>query len=555
MHYYKAGSTFRKGPGGDGFCGKLQPAKPEDFSMQRINFDHPHSLFDTTATRALEAAATAALPPHTLMQRAGSAVARLARALAPHARCIWVACGNGNNGGDGLEAAMLLHCAGYPVVVTWLGKTLPPDAQLSWQRARAAGVVFAREAPSLGPQDLAIDALLGLGLSSAPRANPPDARLLHHLQCLRACHATVLHVDLPSGLLADTGQWAEDLAPQKPLNARQRAHCHILALLTLKPGLFTGCGRDTADNIWLDDLDTTQYNPPSDGLRPWLQRPTAYLSGYNGTHCRTKHNAPHSSHKGHFGDVAIIGGEGLHARGQGMTGAAILAASAALHAGAGRVFLHLLDDGATTALPQQPEIMLRQFDTLDLQRLTVVCGCGGGQAVTRVLARVLEWAARLVLDADALNAIAADSHLQQLLRQRDAKQGRENTLLTPHPLEAARLLGTNTASIQADRLAAALALADSYQCTILLKGSGSVIADAGQLNIIPFGNALLASGGTGDVLAGLIGALMAQTAGPAAQYPLRAASAAGHACCLHGAIADAWPSEKPLTASALARAL
>jgi len=523
--------------------------------MQRITFDQSHDLFDTATTRAIEAAMTAALPPHTLMQRAGSVIARLARALAPHARCIWIACGSGNNGGDGLEAAMLLHCAGFPVVVTWLGtpETVPLDARLSWKRARDAGVVFVEELPSLGQRDLAIDALLGLGLSSAPRApdNPPDARLLHHLQRLRACCTTVLHVDVPSGLLADTGQWAADLAPEQPPTAHRRARSHTLALLTLNPGLFTGCGRDTADTVWLDDLGSTPYNPPSNGLRPWLHRPTAALAGHRARGNNKRHQ-PHSSHKGHFGDVAIIGGEGLLARGQGMTGAAILAASAALRAGAGRVFLSLLDDGATTVLPQQPEIMLRHVDTLDLAHLTVVCGCGGGQAITRVLPRVLEVAARLVLDADALNAIAADNDLQQLLRQRCERHGGSTTLLTPHPLEAARLLGTDTASIQADRLASALALAEQFECTVLLKGSGSVIADEGNLDIIPFGNALLASGGTGDVLAGLIGAFMAQTSGTT---PQRAAFAAGHACCLHGAIADAWPSDKPLTASALARAL
>jgi len=343
----------------------------------------------------------------------------------------------------------------------------------------------------------------------------------------------------------------QDLAPEQPPTARRRARCHTLALLTLKPGLFTGCGRDTADTVWLDDLGGTQYNPPSNGLRPWFHRPTATLAGHR-ARGNTKRHHPHNSHKGHFGDVAIIGGEGLLARGQGMTGAAILAASAALHAGAGRVFLSLLDDGATTALPQQPEIMLRHVDMLDLRHLTVVCGCGGGQAITRVLPRVLEVAARLVLDADALNAIAADNNLRQLLRQRGEYHGSADTLLTPHPLEAARLLGTNTASIQADRLAAALALAEQFQCTVLLKGSGSVIADEGYLNIIPFGNALLASGGTGDVLAGLIGALMAQTTDT---EPQRAAFAAAHACCLHGAIADVWPSDLPLTASALARAL
>ena len=121
--------------------------------MQRITAHQPHALHDSAATRRIEAAVAAALPEHTLMQRAGRATARLALALAPHARRIWIACGGGNNGGDGLEAAMLLHRAGHPVVVTWLGTpgTLPADARQSWQRARNAGVPFADAPPPLGP--------------------------------------------------------------------------------------------------------------------------------------------------------------------------------------------------------------------------------------------------------------------------------------------------------------------------------------------------------------------------------------------------------------------
>jgi len=507
--------------------------------MQRITFDRPWPLFDTAATRAIEAAAAASLPPHTLMQRAGDAVARLARALAPHARCIWMACGSGNNGGDGLEAAMLLHRAGYPVVVTWLGtpETVPPDARLSWQRAREAGVRFVDEPPALGEQDLAVDALLGIGLSSASRAenDPLRAHLWYLYQCLISS-AIVLHVDIPSGLLADTGQWADglDLGGLFPTKGRTRRH--TLALLTLKPGLFTGYGRDSADTVWLDDLGVATERGDS---ATWLSgRPDSLH----------KHTDSHNSHKGQYGDVAIIGGEGLQARGQGMTGAALLAASAALHAGAGRVFLSLLDDAATTALPQQPEIMLRHLDALDLSRCTVVCGCGGGAAVASVLPRILQEAGKLVLDADALNAIAADTALQQLLLQSNSYP----TILTPHPLEAARLLGTNTATVQADRLAAATQLAQQFQCTVLLKGSGSVIASPFSENtyINPTGNALLATAGTGDVLAGLIGALLAR-----ALSGYGDALYAAQACYLHGQAADRWPADKPLTALALAQSL
>lgn len=504
--------------------------------MQRITANQPHALHDTAATRRIEAAAAAALPEHTLMQRAGRATARLALALAPHARRIWIACGGGNNGGDGLEAAMLLHRAGHPVVVTWLGQpaALPADARLSWQRALDAGVRFAGEPPELGPQDLCVDALLGIGLSAQARAHAPDARLIAWLARMQASAAPTLCVDLPSGLVADSGQYApgfEALA-QPPRGPR-----HTLSLLTLKPGLFTAHGRDAAGQAWLDDL----------GVDAHACAPSAWLAGPSPTAARA-----HASHKGSHGDVAVIGGEGLAARGLGMTGAAMLAASAALHAGAGRVLLALLDDGATGALPELPELMLRRVDALRLDQGTVVCGCGGGAVVAAVLPAVLLQAQRLVLDADALNAIAVDAQLQRLLQQRGQQDSRA-TVLTPHPLEAARLLATSAASVQADRLAAAQALADRCQCTVLLKGSGSVIAAPGQPpRINPTGNALLATGGTGDVLAGLVGARLA--AAPAAGAEA-AFDAATQACWQHGAVADGWPAARALTASQLAQSL
>jgi len=169
-----------------------------------------------------------------------------------------------------------------------------------------------------------------------------------------------------------------------------------------------------------------------------------------------------------------------------------------------------------------------------------------------VLAQVLQQATRLVLDADALNAIAADAALQGLLRAR-SDQPDCATVLTPHPLEAARLLGCDTAQVQADRLAAARTLANSFGCTALLKGSGSIIASPDQApRINPTGNALLATGGTGDVLAGLVGAHLA--AAPRADA-MAAFEAACHACWQHGATADHWPAGQALTAGRLARAL
>ncbi len=474
--------------------------------MQRIIPGRAWPLFDAAATRALEQAAAGALPPHTLMQRAGLAVARLALALAPHGRTVRVACGPGNTGGAGFEAAMHLARWGRQPVVSWLGDEarLPADARASWERARQAGAVLSAEPPARW--DLVIDALLGLGATRSP-----EEPLAGWIARMNAGPAPVLAVDLPSGLHAETGQGAGVRAS------------HTLSLLTLKPGLFTGAGRDASGQVWFDDL----------GVEPDGLAPCAALAAPPAPRPR-----PHASHKGSYGDVAVIGGA------PGMAGAALLAASAALHSGAGRVFVGLLDGAAAALDAAQPELMLRDGDSLPLDGMAVACGCGGGDAVRRVLPRVLSEARALVLDADALNAVATDPSLQSLLRARGAR-GRP-TVLTPHPLEAARLLGQDTPQVQADRLAAAGALAERFSCCVVLKGSGTVIAAGGELPAInPTGNGRLATAGTGDVLAGMVAARFAQGAS--------AMDAACGAVYAHGLAADQWPGGEPLTAGALAR--
>ncbi len=507
--------------------------------MHPITPHQPHPLFNTAATRRMEQLATAALPPHTLMQRAGLAVARLAQALAPHARTVWIACGPGNNGGDGLEAAMHLQREGLRVVVTWLGtpEHAPADARQSWQRALAAGVTWADKAPpDMTAADLCIDALLGIGISSTAPARAPDLRIQAVLASLQQpSPAPVLAVDLPSGLDADTGQFAAGFGPQtypSTTHSSRKAR-HTISLLTLKPGLFTASGRDAAGSVWLDDLGTSPAHEP----------PIAWLAGPALPAPRS-----HASHKGSYGDVAVVGGEGLAARGLGMTGAALLAASAALHAGAGRVLVALLDDGQMALDMAQPELMFRHFDALALEQLTVVCGCGGGDAVRAVLPAVLARAARLVLDADALNAVAADTALRSLVV---ARAGRGlPTVLTPHPLEAARLLDLSTAEVQAHRINAAQQLAERFNCVAVLKGSGTVTAAPGHIPAInPTGNARLATAGTGDVLAGMVGAHLAT--GMAAEAETQ--RAASEAVYVHGLCADHWPAGRTLTASALAR--
>jgi len=231
----------------------------------------------------------------------------------------------------------------------------------------------------------------------------------------------------------------------------------------------------------------------------------------------------------------------------GMSGAAILAATAALHAGAGRVILSLLSGQASESAP--PDVMQQQYQHLELEKLHVVCGCGGGTAIQAILPAVLQRSAQLVLDADGLNAVAYDRQLQNTLRQRATQNtSMPTTVITPHPLEAARLLGCTTAQVQNNRLEAAQELVDRFQCSVALKGSGTVIAAPGHApRINTSGNGHLAIGGTGDVLAGLVGARMAQGQG--------AYNAACAAVAQHGQLADAWPENWALTADRLAHQL
>lgn len=482
-------------------------------------------LHDVAASRRLEHSALAATPPHALMQRAGLAVARLAAAVAPHARRIWVAAGPGNNGGDGLVAALHLKQWGREVQVSLLGAPaqLPADAHDAWLRAQAAGVALSPGLPDAVAADLCLDALLGLGASRAPAGALASA-----IARLNAQDAPVLAIDLPSGLAADTGT---------VLGGQAVIARHTLSLLSLKPGLFTAAGRDHAGRVWLDTL----------GVDPAGQPASARLSGPPGLPGRR-----HAQHKGSFGDVIVLGGAA------GMGGAALLAARAALTAGAGRVLLARLGGDALAVDPQRPELMPREPASLlepeTLARATVVCGCGGGGAVTALLPAVLVHAGRLVLDADALNAVAADAGLAQQLTART-----QPTVITPHPLEAARLLGTSTAAVQADRLTHARRLADQFDVVAVIKGSGSVIAapgamamDAASPVINPSGNGRLGTAGSGDVLAGWLGGLWSQTGDDGLAGALAATTAA---VWLHGRAAEAGDLRLPLRADDLIAAM
>ncbi|HQR85950.1 MAG: bifunctional ADP-dependent NAD(P)H-hydrate dehydratase/NAD(P)H-hydrate epimerase [Burkholderiales bacterium 35-55-47] len=479
---------------------------------QRLHSQDKWPLYNVAQTRIIETEAQAALPAYTLMQRAGLATAQLALAIAPHAQKIWIACGPGNNGGDGLEAAVHLQAWGKHPIVSWLDQDgrCPADAQQAWQRAKAAGVTFAQQIPE--QFDLAIDALLGIGAQRTP-----DGVIADWLDALQTTVAPVLCVDIPTGLNADTGEWLGTVKP-KPTNSQR----HTLSLLTLKPGLFTADGRDASGQVWFNDLrvETTQTC-------------TARLQ----QHITTPSDRPHNTHKGSFGDVSVIGGA------TGMSGAAALAAVVALHGGAGRVFAGVMDVSARHAISAaHPPLMVRAPEDLNLQTSTVVCGCGGGDEIHALLPNVLSSSTQLVLDADALNAVARDTSLQSLLIKRSARH--KPTVLTPHPLEAARLLNCTAKDVQQNRLLAAQKLADQFQCVVVLKGSGSIIASPHHTPVInSTGNASLATAGTGDVLAGLTGAYITRHED--------AFEATCQAVFAHGHVADVWPEAGPALDAAL----
>ena len=417
------------------------------------------------------------------MQRAGAAAALLALALvnvAPAQATILVLAGPGNNGGDALDCAARLADSGAAVHVVLLAapERLTADASAALQRARASGALFSAQLPS-ERWSLVVDGLFGIGLQ---RALEGAARAL--VETINALDCTVLALDVPSGLNADTGNIVGE-------NGIALRASHTITFIGDKPGLHTADGRDYAGEVSVAalGLDMQQFaESPIQRSEVALFRNAAQLRRQN-------------SHKGSYGDVTVVGGA------SGMTGAVLLAARSALYCGAGKVFAAFV--GPALALDSEhPELMCRAAAEIDFANGVLVIGPGMGaaQAAREALLRALQGNAPLVLDADALNLIAVEPDLKKNLAHH-----RNAVLLTPHPLEAARLLGCSTAAVQADRLAAATELAQQCNATVILKGSGSVIASPdGTLVINPTGNPALATGGTGDVLAGVCGALLAQ---------------------------------------------
>lgn len=487
--------------------------------MPTLTSPYP-ALFQSTRLREIERQ----FADQPLMTRAGTAAADWAEALcqgnnSDKALPVLVCVGPGNNGGDAVVMARLLKARGWQVMVVYPARNavLPPDAAQAHAEWLAAGGSYLDEIPEAATVPcwgLVVDGVFGIGLKRAPSGQFAAWIGAMNTLARRDC-CPLLALDCPSGLDADTGMVPGGVDGPEAINAVVQA-THTLTFIAAKPGLYTLDGPDCCGEIRQAALALPVETLTPDGA---LVTPALFAVALQS---RRK-----NSHKGSHGSAGILGGASS------MVGAALLAGRAALYLGAGRVYLGLLDLHAPGFDPEQAELMLRTSDSLLTAPLTALaCGPGMGtsssasHALTKALELQLPAHLPVVLDADALNLLANDRALQAELQKRNAA-----TVLTPHPAEAARLLGIKVAQVSADRIAAATTLASRYRSWIVLKGCGSVIAAPdGRWWINPTGNPGMASAGMGDVLTGMLVALLAQG------WPVQEAVLAG--VYLHGLAAD-----------------
>ena len=436
-----------------------------------------------------------------LMERAGLAAAKLARKLLVNKPSVLVIVGPGNNGGDALVAARHLKAWWFKVSLVFAGDIakLPTDAANALLAWRESGGELLDAIPANSKWGLIIDGLFGIGV-----ARELSGRYLELVREINRLNLPVLALDVPSGLDADAGQ---------TFRTAIRAS-HTLSFIALKPGLLTAYGPDYCGEIHVDTL----------GLdAPALVKPTGWLLEKRGVAAALKPR-PRNSHKGMLGSVGILGGA------DSMCGAALLAGRAALKLGAGRVYVALLTDTAPAVDMMQPELMLcapeKLFQLDHLSCIAIGPGLGQSPMAAQWLKQALETELPLVLDADALNLLATHNELQTLVKNR---QG--GTILTPHPAEAARLLSSSTHDIQQERVNSTTLIAQRFNSLVVIKGAGSICATPkGEWFVNPTGNPGMSSAGMGDVLSGMVAALIAQRLKPKEAMLL--------AVYLHGAAAD-----------------
>jgi len=481
-----------------------------------IESEQPQPLYTAAQVRALDRAAIAGgITGLELMSRAGEAAYAEIRQRWPAARRWLVLCGAGNNGGDGYVIATLARAEGLEVSLLQLADAARIQGDAARARARylAAGGVESGFDGRLPAAEVVVDALLGTGLE-----RPVSGELAAAITQANALDARRVAVDIPSGLAADTG---------RILGVALRADLTV-SFIGLKQGLYTGQGPDCCGEIVFRDLDVPA---------------TAYAGVEPGTERLPAHPAraalaprPRSAHKGAAGRLLVVGGD------QGYAGAPRLAGEAALRSGAGLVTLATRAEHAPAQAAARPELMChgvagrRELAGLCARADVIAIGPGLGQAAwgRELLAEALLATCPLVLDADALNLLAQDP--------RPLPQA----VLTPHPGEAARLLACTVAAVEADRFAAVRELQRRYAGVVVLKGAGTLVAAPGRpVAVCPYGNPGMASGGMGDVLTGVIGALLAQGLAPA--------DAARAGVCLHARAGDvaAARGERGLIASDL----
>lgn len=442
-------------------------------------------LYTAAEAYAVDAAAIASgIPSIQLMKRAGRAAFELVTGRFADAGLVSIYTGGGNNGGDGYVLAGLLAQRLYAVQVIALvaPDQLNNEVRQAYEFAVQEGVTVVPfgAAPTTG---LIVDAMLGIGLRGAVRDACAAA-----IGQINASGLPVVALDIPSGLQADTGAVAGPVV---------QAHI-TLTYIGIKQGLLTGrgpavCGELVLANLEIPESSYAAVTPSTERLHLNSLLPLL---------------APRAAdaHKGDFGHVMVIGGD------TGYGGAALMAAEAAARTGAGLVSIATRPEHIPAILARRPEIMAsgvvsgQELEPLLARPTVLVIGPGLGRSPwsEQMLQQAVKSGLPLVLDADALNILAAGRVVPASVR-------RDNWLLTPHPAEAARLLGQTTAEVQADRFAAVRAIQAKYQAGVILKGAGSLVAAAtGPVGVVTDGNPGMATGGMGDILSGILGGLVAQ---------------------------------------------
>ncbi|MDN5850094.1 MAG: NAD(P)H-hydrate dehydratase [Nitrococcus sp.] len=447
----------------------------------------PRELYRTEQSQELDRLASAVhgIPAATLMERAGRMAYRVLRRRWPEARRICIVCGGGNNAGDGYVVARFALRDGLDVRV--LALIEPQRLQGAAGAAAKAYLELGEAEPfragALDDAEVIVDALLGTGLD-----RPVQGRFAEAIDAINALCLPVLAVDIPSGIHGDSGQ---------VMGVAVRAEA-TPTFIALKRGLFTADAPAYTGAVTFSDLDVPAI--VSSEIEPAALRITAaQVNPWLAPRQRT-------AHKGHFGHVLVVGGD------HGMGGAVRLAAEAAGRLGAGLITAVTRPEHVLPILAARPEVMCRgvagaeELEPLLARASVVVLGPGLGNSdwSRRLFERCIAFDGPLVIDADGLNRLA------QTPRRRDG------WILTPHPGEAGRLLDCSAAEVQADRFAAAKVLQSRLGGVIVLKGAGSLIRGATLTWLCDRGNPGMASGGMGDLLSGIIGALLAQGLDPEA---------------------------------------